>query len=87
MFSTPTLMVLVPALPLAASLITAALGKRVLREQSHLPTIVALVLSFVLSMLLLFDVRAAAQRAEQSATGGAAAAPATVGVELFHTLW
>ena len=54
-----TLMVLIPALPLAASVITAALGRWVLKERSHLPTIVALVASFVLSLFLLFEVRVA----------------------------
>ena len=42
------LLVLIPALPLAAAMITAALGKRVLRRR-HLLVVVAIVLSFVLS--------------------------------------
>lgn len=53
MFSIPTLLVLVPALPLAATLVTAALGKRVLRERSHVPVIVALGAAFLASVALL----------------------------------
>ena len=46
MFSIKTLLILIPALPLAATLLTAALGKRVLRGRSHLPVVTALMLSF-----------------------------------------
>ena len=88
-----TLMVLIPALPLAATLITAALGRSVLRERSHLPTVLALVASFVLSLFLLFAVH---DRVNQSAHGGhapladakvQAAKPEPIGVEVVHTLW
>jgi proton-translocating NADH-quinone oxidoreductase chain L len=44
---------LIPALPLLASIVTAALGPRVLREQSHWPCILASVGSFILSALAL----------------------------------
>ena len=37
MFDIPTLLILIPALPLAATLSTALLGPRVLRERSHVP--------------------------------------------------
>ena len=37
-----TLLLLVPALPLAAAILTAALGPHVLRGRSHWPTLVAL---------------------------------------------
>ncbi len=79
-----TLMVLIPALPLAASLITAVLGPKVLRSRSHLPTVLALVASFVLSLFLLFEVRARvdAQHADHEA---GKATP--IGVEVVHTLW
>jgi len=59
MFDHPidTLLVLVPAMPLAATLVTALLGKRVLKEKSHWPVVAAIVTSFVLSAALLFQVR------------------------------
>ncbi|HEY1599872.1 MAG TPA: NADH-quinone oxidoreductase subunit L [Pirellulales bacterium] len=93
-----TLMVLIPAMPLASTLITALFGRSLLRERSHLPTIFAFVASFVLSLFLLFEVRArvaeVAHAADAShgsaAVTDAAAAPAqpgSVGVEVVHTLW
>ena len=57
MFDIKTLLILIPALPLAATLLTAVLGQRVLRGRSHLPTVTALVLSFVASILLVFQVQ------------------------------
>jgi NADH-quinone oxidoreductase subunit L len=48
---------LIPALPLAASLVTAALGPRWLRDRSHLPCIVATLASCVLSCLVLIYVK------------------------------
>ena len=51
-----TLMVLIPAMPLASTLITAVFGRSVLRTRAHLPTIFAFVTSFVLSLFLLLDV-------------------------------
>ena len=88
-----TLMVLIPALPLASTLITALFGRTLLRERSHLPTIFAFVASFVLSLFLLFEVRArvaeVAKGGEAPAAGAPAesAKPAAVGVEVVHTLW
>ena len=52
-----TLLVLIPALPLLAAIITAALGARVLREKSHFPVIGALIGSFLCSVLLMVQVR------------------------------
>jgi NADH-quinone oxidoreductase subunit L len=57
MFSIPILLVLVPALPLLATLVTAALGKRVLRDQSHWPTVVGIGLSCLASLILLAEVQ------------------------------
>lgn len=57
MLDAKTLLVLIPALPLAAALLTAALGKRVLRQWSHWPTIAALLLSFLASVALVFQVQ------------------------------
>ncbi len=53
MFEIETLMVLIPALPLAATLVTALLGKWVLGQASHVPTVVATATAFVLSLVLL----------------------------------
>ncbi len=61
MFDIPTLLILIPALPLAATVITAVLGPKLLREWSHLPTIVALVGSFLLSFILVLEVRSAVE--------------------------
>jgi NADH-quinone oxidoreductase subunit L len=57
MSSIQTLLILIPALPLAAAIATAAFGRGRLRDWSHLPTVVALLLSFVLSIGLLFQVQ------------------------------
>src|SRR5580704_7865777 len=78
MFDAETLMVLVPALPLAAALVVGFLGRPLLKERSHLPVVAALVASFVFSLFLLFDV---SERPEQ--TPGYA----PVGVERVYTLW
>jgi NADH-quinone oxidoreductase subunit L len=51
------LLVLIPALPLAATLVTAVLGKRVLRGQSHWPTVAAIAASCAASVLLVFAVQ------------------------------
>jgi NADH-quinone oxidoreductase subunit L len=53
----PQLLVMIPALPLAAAIIVAALGKRILREHSHVPVVVALVGSCVASLALIFAVQ------------------------------
>ncbi len=50
------LLVLIPALPLAAAVVTAALGPRLLRQQSHVPTVAALVLATIGSAVLLVGV-------------------------------
>ncbi len=55
--SMKTLLVLIPALPLAATLLTAIFGKHVLKERAHLPTVIAFVASFLCSLGLLFEVR------------------------------
>ncbi len=50
------LMILVPALPLAAAILVAVLGPRVLKSQSHWPVFLALVASFGCSVALLVNV-------------------------------
>jgi NADH-quinone oxidoreductase subunit L len=57
MFSIKTLLILIPALPLAAAVLTAVLGPRVLRARSHIPVVTAVLLSFVGSLLLIFQVQ------------------------------
>ena len=77
------LIVLIPALPMLAALVTAALGRRVLGSASHLPALLATATAFVLSMVLLFDVRreAGALQTQPSATTPAA------GYERVVSLW
>ena len=79
MFSIPTMLVLVPALPLAAAILTAALGPKVLRQQSHWPTVVGIGLSFLASLVLLLQVQSAAGQAEHEAGG--------IGYERVVRLW
>jgi len=80
---TKTLLILIPALPLAAAVLTAVLGKRVLRAQSHLPVVAAIALSFAASLLLVFQVQ---ERIERQA--GQAVPAASVGCEgTLATLW
>ena len=65
MLDVKILLVLIPALPLAATLVTAALGKRVLRHQSHWPLVVALGGSLVTSLLLLIEVNGRSRQAAE----------------------
>jgi NADH-quinone oxidoreductase subunit L len=83
MFDTNTLLILIPALPLVAAIATAALGPRVLRGQSHVPVVTALVLSFVASMALVFQVE---RRIERSTETRGAMASAAREAEIV-TLW
>ena len=53
-----TLVILIPALPLAATLLTAVLGLRVLRAQSHWPTILCWPASSPPAVVLVFAVGA-----------------------------
>lgn len=69
MLEIETLIKLIPAFPLAAAIITAILGPRVLRSQSHIPTIVAIVCSFFCSVVLLFQVHSAQQNVDAHAAG------------------
>jgi len=69
MFELHTLMVLIPALPLAAAILTATLGRYVLGPRAHWPTIIAIVGSFCCSLPVLFEVQ------RQSAEHGSSLAP------------
>ncbi len=57
MFDLDTLMILIPALPLAACIFTAIFGKHFLGARAHLPTVLAIVASFLCSLPVLFEVR------------------------------
>ncbi|MBN1393539.1 MAG: NADH-quinone oxidoreductase subunit L [Pirellulales bacterium] len=57
MLSAKTLLILVPALPLAAAAVAAALGPRVLRGRSHLPVVAALAASFIAAVLLVYQLQ------------------------------
>jgi NADH-quinone oxidoreductase subunit L len=81
MDSIEQLIILIPALPLLAVLVTATLGPRVLRDKSHWPTILALGAAFVLSLTLLMQVQAAAKH--QAESGDAS----HVGYEKIVPLW
>ena len=54
---------LIPALPLLAAAVIAFLGPKALRERSHLPCVLALVLSCVLAFVVLFALRGAGEGA------------------------
>jgi NADH-quinone oxidoreductase subunit L len=79
MFEMDILLVLIPALPLAAALLTAALGKHLLRGQSHLPVVAAIGLSCLASIILVFQVQG---EAERTALDGE-----RVGCERIVSLW
>ena len=72
MFDIETLVKLVPALPLLAAIVTAALGRGVLRGKSHWPAVAAIGLSLLASLLLLFEVSGRSR----AAAGAAPDAPA-----------
>ncbi|MBI1901335.1 MAG: NADH-quinone oxidoreductase subunit L [Planctomycetia bacterium] len=69
MYDLGYLMVLIPALPLSAAVVTAALGKRVLREQSHWPALAAVAASFLASAVLLYRVYEASRSLPPGSTG------------------
>ncbi len=84
--SDPTLLsILIPALPLAATLITALFGKRFLKERSHLPALAACVLGFVLSLMLIDSVSRKALLDRQAERAGQHVA--NVGQETIIPLW
>src|SRR4051794_19796772 len=56
-------LILIPALPLAAAVLVAVLGARVLRSYSHWPVILALAGSFLASLVLLREVSQEQSRA------------------------
>ena len=76
MFEISTLLSCIVALPLASALATAVLGPRVLRNYSHVPTVLALLGAFVGSVLLFAEV----QTRQQQET-------AKIGFSLEKDLW
>ena len=56
MDSLSTLILLIPALPLAAAIITAVLGPRLLRGASHWPAAVAIFVAILCSLFLVREV-------------------------------
>ena len=77
------LIILIPALPLAATIVTAVLGKRVLKEYSHWPIVLAFAGSCVLSLVMLSEVRREMATAAESATEDSA----NIGWEKTVNLW
>lgn len=65
MFELKTLLILIPALPLAAAIVTGVLGRRVLGPRSHLPVVVALLLSFAASVAVVFQVQRDVERSAE----------------------
>ncbi|MEE8451290.1 MAG: NADH-quinone oxidoreductase subunit L [Thermoguttaceae bacterium] len=77
MFEIKTLLILIPAMPLIATLLTATLGKKVLREQSHWPTVAAIGLSCLMSLILVLQVSGESEPVD----------PDKIGYEETVTLW
>lgn len=87
-------LVLIPALPLAAAILVGLLGARVLKGYSHLPVIVALVGSFISSMVLMGEVYKGQKLAAEEAIAAAVQDPnadenavAVAPFERIVTLW
>lgn len=77
---TKTLLILIPGLPLLAAVVTALCGARWLRGASHLPAALAILASFILSVLLARDVMTGS--VEQQAS-----AEYSIGYEEVHRIW
>ncbi len=77
-----TLLIAIPALPLIATLVTAVLGRRWLRQRSHWPVVVAVAGSFLASLLLLFHVNGDAREMAKIKGDNEPA-----GYESIYTLW
>ncbi len=84
MFDARTLLILIPALPLAAAILTALLGPRVLRSQSHWLAIVGIFGAFVCSAMLALEVH----HRQTNARDAKSLVGAPVGVEIIPSaLW
>ena len=80
-------LVLIPALPLAASVLTGLLGPRLLRQYSHWPCILAAIASCALSVLVLLAISRVASWDQSGKVPGVGAtfqpAPTKVGVSML----
>jgi NADH-quinone oxidoreductase subunit L len=76
----PEILPLIPALPLLACIIVALTGKAFLKEKSHIPVVLAFAGSFILSAMLLFQVRSELPKDPHAPTTG-------IGWETTVNLW
>jgi len=74
-----SLLILIPALPLSAAVLTACFG-RWLKSRAHWPVVIAMALSFLSSLMLLKEVNS-------NASFGSHAAAGHIGYEETFTLW
>jgi NADH-quinone oxidoreductase subunit L len=84
------LMVLIPALPLAAAILTAILGPKLLKQWSHVPVILAIAASSVCSLALMRDVHQAQQafdKEAESARSGVSATTEAVAYQHIYRVW
>ena len=79
-----TYMVLIPGLPLLGAILTAVLGPRLLKQYSHVPIVVALMLSTICSAALLRQVSLANERQE---VADEASGQTQGGFEYTYRLW
>ncbi|MHB8901153.1 MAG: NADH-quinone oxidoreductase subunit L [Thermoguttaceae bacterium] len=78
----PTLLVLIPGLPLAGAVLCAGLGPRLLRTRSHVPVVAGIAGSLAAAIVLLFAVRAGLPSgAAEGASRG------SIGYERVTTVW
>ena len=80
----PTLLILIPALPLAGAAVTAALGPRVLRDKSHVPVVAGIAGAFLAATALLFAIRGGLPAGHGHDEGHS---HESVGYEQVVTLW
>ncbi len=84
--SVKTLLILIPALPLLATVFTAVLGAWALRQRSHWPSVLAIGASCVLSVMLVFQVQDDIQRQDHGKKSPSKAS-SQIGHEKTVTLW
>ncbi len=82
MFEINTLLIIIPAMPLLATLATALLGPRLLRGRSHIPTVAAVTVSFLAAVALLFQIQGRMDDSHAAEKEGQ-----QIGFEQVVTLW
>ncbi len=91
MFTVESLLVVTVVMPLAAAVLTALVGPRLLRSQSHWPTILALAISLTASLLLVWQVTqeaaATLSARENQPVPSAERREHPLGYERIVTLW